>query len=131
MTQETVDNILIMFDEAIDKVKGINGIAKVMGLPREEIVRILLDNGRGMPKKRGRKPKEPQEAAAEEIKEPQEAAAEIKERILPIPNYIFDVLFKELDRLDADIEVRTKELLDLNQRYTEISQFIKTYRPDP
>ena len=131
MTQETVDNILIMFDEAIDKVKGINGIAKVMGLPREEIVRILLDNGRVMPKKRGRKPKEPQEAAAEEIKEPQEAAAEIKERILPIPNYIFDVLFKELDRLDADIEVRTKELLDLKQRYTEISQFIKTYRPDP
>lgn len=131
MTQETINNILIMFDEAVDKVKGVNSIAKVMGLPREEIVRILLENGREVLRRRGRKPKEPDQAAVEETKDPEQAAAEIKDRPLPIPKYIFDVLFKELDCLDADIEVRTRELLELNQRYTDISQFIKTYNPDP
>lgn len=131
MTQETINNILIMFDEAVDKVKGVDSIAKVMRIPRQEVVRILLDNRRGIPKKRGRKPKDPEQAAAEKTKEPEQAAAEIKDRPLPIPQYIFDVLFKELDRLDADIEVRTRDLLELNQKYTDISNFIKKYRPSP
>lgn len=59
----------------------------------------------------------------EEPKETPEAAAP-----LPIPNYIFDVLCKELDTLDKQINALSQKTADLTAKYTDISKFIKEYK---
>ena len=137
MTQKTKQNILELYDEALDKNKAIRDIAKTIGVPQEEVRDVIYENGRPIPPKRTKTeaksepddPDCPDEVAkaadqeAEEAQEPQEAAA-----ILPIPNYIFDVLMKELDSLDMQINALSQKLADLSTKYTDISKFIKEYK---
>ena len=47
--------------------------------------------------------------------------------VLPIPDYVINVLFKEMDELDKEIAKKTEELQTLNKRYVDISKFIKDY----
>ena len=44
------------------------------------------------------------------------------------PNYIFDVLCKELDTLDKQINALSQKTADLTAKYTDISKFIKEYK---
>lgn len=132
MTQKTMQNILELYDEALDKNKAIRDIAKTIGVPQEEIRDVVYENGRPIPPKRTKaEPKEEpddfdcpdDEAAAQETEEVQEAAVQ-----LPIPNYIFDVLMRELDTLDMQINALSQKLADLSTKYTDISKFIKEYK---
>lgn len=137
MTQKTKQNILELYDEALDKNKAIRDIAKTIGVPQEEVRDVIYENGRPIPPKRTKAeaksepddpviPDEGDKAAdqeAQETQESQEAAA-----ILPIPNYIFDVLMKELDSLDMQINALSQKLADLSTKYTDISKFIKEYK---
>lgn len=132
MTQKTMQNILELYDEALDKNKAIRDIAKTIGVPQEEIRDVVYENGRPIPPKRTKaEPKEESddfdcpddEAAAQEPEEAQEAAVQ-----LPIPNYIFDVLMRELDTLDMQINALSQKLADLSTKYTDISKFIKEYK---
>ena len=66
-------------------------------------------------------------AAAQEPEEAQEAQ-EAAVQLLPIPNYIFDVLTRELDTLDMQINAMSQKLADLSTKYTDISKFIKEYK---
>lgn len=131
MTQKTKQNILELYDEALDKNKAIRDIAKTIGVPQEEVRDVIYENGRPIPPKRTKTeaksepddpviPDEDDKAADQEA---QEAAA-----ILPIPNYIFDVLMKELDSLDMQINALSQKLADLSTKYTDISKFIKEYK---
>ena len=132
MTQKTMQNILELYDEALDKNKAIRDIAKTIGVPQVEIRDVVYENGRPIPPKRTKaEPKEEpddldcpdDEAAAQEPEEAQEAAVQ-----LPIPNYIFDVLMRELDTLDMQINALSQKLADLSTKYTDISKFIKEYK---
>ena len=133
MTQKTMQNILELYDEALDKNKAIRDIAKTIGVPQEEIRDVVYENGRPIPPKRTKaEPKEEpddfdcpdDEAAAQEPQEAQESAVQL----LPIPNYIFDVLMRELDTLDMQINALSQKLADLSTKYTDISKFIKEYK---
>lgn len=131
MTQKTKQNILELYDEALDKNKAIRDIAKTIGVPQEEVRDVIYENGRPIPPKRTKTeaksepddPVIPDEGDKVADQEAQEAAA-----ILPIPNYIFDVLMKELDALDMQINALSQKLADLSTKYTDISKFIKEYK---
>lgn len=131
MTQKTKQNILELYDEALDKNKAIRDIAKTIGVPQEEVRDVIYENGRPIPPKRTKTeaksesddPVIPDEGDKAADQEPQEAAA-----ILPIPNYIFDVLMRELDALDMQINALSQKLADLSTKYTDISKFIKEYK---
>lgn len=131
MTQKTKQNILELYDEALDKNKAIRDIAKTIGVPQEEVRDVIYENGRPIPPKRTKTeaksepddPVIPDEDDKTADQEAQEAAA-----ILPIPNYIFDVLMKELDSLDMQINALSQKLADLSTKYTDISKFIKEYK---
>ena len=118
MTKVTKENILEMFDEAINKTKAVRDIAKLIDIPRGEVEDILREFDRDVPhdKKADQEPKE----------EPAEAADQDKP--LPIPKFVFDVLTKELDSLDKEISELSDQLALLNQKYTDISKFIKEYK---
>lgn len=135
MTQKTMQNILELYDEALDKNKAIRDIAKTIGVPQEEIRDVVYENGRPIPPKRTKaEPKEEpddldcpdDEAAAQETEESQETQEAAVQ--LPIPNYIFDVLMRELDTLDMQINALSQKLADLSTKYTDISKFIKEYK---
>lgn len=131
MTQKTKQNILELYDEALDKNKAIRDIAKTIGVPQEEVRDVIYENGRPIPPKRAKTeaksepddPDCPDEVVKAADQEAEEAAA-----ILPIPNYIFDVLMKELDSLDMQINALSQKLADLSTKYTDISKFIKEYK---
>lgn len=131
MTQKTKQNILELYDEALDKNKAIRDIAKTIGVPQEEIIDVVYENGRPIPPKRTKSEPRPEtdypDCPDEEIEsadqDGQEAAVQ-----LPIPNYIFDVLMRELDALDMQINALSQKLADLSAKYTDISKFIKEYK---
>lgn len=131
MTQKTKQNILELYDEALDKNKAIRDIAKTIGALQEEVRDVIYENGRPIPPKRTKTeaknepddPVIPDEGDKAADQDAQEAAA-----ILPIPNYIFDVLMKELDALDMQINALSQKLADLSTKYTDISKFIKEYK---
>lgn len=135
MTQKTKQNILELYDEALDKNKAIRDIAKMIGVSQEEVTDVIYEYGRPIPPKRTKSEpkKEPDdfdcpddEAAAQEPEESQEAQEAADQ--LPIPNYIFEVLLREMDDLDAQINAMTQELADKSNKYTLISKFIKEYK---
>ena len=135
MTQKTKQNILELYDEALDKDKAIRDIAKIFKVSEEDVTNIVFKNGRPVPaKRRNEAIIEPDdfdcpddEAAAQEPEESQEAQ-EAAVQLLPIPNYIFDVLLRELDALDMQINAMSQKLADLSTKYTDISKFIKEYK---
>ena len=118
MTKATKENILTIYDEAIDKQKAVRDLSRTLDIDREELKKLLRENGRVVPYKKT--------APEEETKE--DAPDQAADRQLPIPNYIFEVLFKEIDRLESLIADRSAELAELSQRYTDISNFIKGYK---
>lgn len=133
MTNKTKQNILELYDEALDKNKAIRDIARTFDVTQDEVTDIIFKNGRPIPLKmtKSEPKKEPDdfdcpddEAAAQEPEEAQEAAVQL----LPIPNYIFDVLMRELDTLDMQINALSQKLTDLSTKYTDISKFIKEYK---
>lgn len=127
MTDLTKGNILDIYDEAINKNKAINDISKLFGFPRDEIKDVLAENGRALPYQK--KPKSPE--VTEEVVSPDQEAEDEPDKAadrLPIPNYVFDVLIKELDALDMQINAMSQKLAELSTKYTDISKFIKEYK---
>ena len=49
MTNNTRDNILSLYDEAINKTKALRDLAKTFGVPRDELKSMLIDNGLDVP----------------------------------------------------------------------------------
>ena len=131
MTQKTKQNILELYDEALDKNKAIRDIAKTIGVPQEEIIDVVYENGRPIPPKRTKSEPRPEtddpDCPDEEIESADQEGQEATVQ-LPIPNYIFDVLLRELDALDMQINAMSQKLADLSTKYTDISKFIKEYK---
>ena len=131
MTNKTKQNILELYDEALDKNKAIRDIARTFDVTQDEVTDVIYKNGRPIPPKRTKSEPRPEpddpDCPDEEIEsadqEGQEAAVQ-----LPIPNYIFDVLLRELDALDMQINAMSQKLADLSTKYTDISKFIKEYK---
>lgn len=129
MTKKTKQNMLELYDEALNKTKAIRDISKTFNISRFELVDMLYENGRPIPEKLQEKNEEMTKAEEDVVPDqetenvPDQAAAP-----LPIPNYIFEVLIKELDSLDMQINAMSQKLADLSTKYTDISKFIKEYR---
>ena len=84
----------------------IKAIAGMYNIDIEEVKRILLDNGRALPK--AGRPKATIKAADKSETEPQEAAAK-EDTKAAIPDAVKNLIFGRIDELD-------KNLADLNQR---------------
>lgn len=130
MTQKTKQNILELYDQALDQTKAIREISKAFDISRFELADILFKNGRPIPAKFQYKNEDLTKADEADCPDDDvsQAAADEAAVILPIPNYIFDVLMKELDSLDMQINAMSQKLADLSTKYTDISKFIKEYK---
>lgn len=99
--------ICSLYDEAEENKKRdqIRALAKMYDTSFEDVETILKENGRVIPDPR---PK-----------------AEIKERQLPMPDIVKDIISAELDKIDHQIEEHKKELRILEQNYKTISDYMK------
>ena len=121
MTNKTTENILSLYDEAINKTKALRDLAKTFGLPRNELKTILIDNGRDVPYVKKKKQEDEQKDEAKEDDPDRVVVPEV----LPVPQAVLETLAKEMDALDEEIRDVTETLEHLKSRYSVIANFIK------
>lgn len=121
MTNKTRDNILSLYDEAINKTKAFRDLAKTFNVPRGELRTMLIDNGRDVPYAKKKKQEDEQKDEAKED-DPDRAAVP---EVLPVPQAVLETLAKEMDALDEEIKDVTETLEHLKSKYSAIANFIK------
>lgn len=112
---------LELFDNATNKRKQIQNLAKMYMTTPERIVEFLQQNGRTIPMA-GRPKKEEkteQEAAKAADQEP-------KNNPIVIPGAVADVLTRELDAIEKSMQELEDALEIQKSRYRQISTFIKS-----
>lgn len=130
MTKKAKENIISIYDQAENKTKAIKYICQMFGLQKDELKEILREFGRDLPYGRKKTKDEPVDVTVnpEDVKEDPPKAAD-QDRHLPMPQYIVEVLTRELDCLDGQIEAVQQQLDELNQRYTQIAEFLIGTKP--
>ena len=104
----------------------ITSIAKMYGASYESIIEILQKHGREITFKRGRKPKPKHEEVTEEVKEDSsEELSKAAEHELPIPEYVKELVMKEMDSLEEQFKELEQETLEKQQKYTVLANFLK------
>lgn len=111
---------LELFDNATNKRKQIQNLAKMYMTTPEKIIEFLQQNGRvvtvGRPKK---EEKNEEEAAKAADQEP-------KKNPIVIPGAVADVLTRELDSIEKSMQELENALEIQKSRYRQISTFIKS-----
>lgn len=115
---------LELFDNATNKRKQIQNLAKMYMTTPERIVEFLQQNGRtipmaGRPKKEEQKEEQKEEAAKAADQEP-------KNNPIVIPGAVADVLTRELDAIEKSMQELEDALEIQKSRYRQISTFIKS-----
>lgn len=116
---------LELFDNATNKRKQIQNLAKMYMTTPERIVEFLQQNGRtipmaGRPKKEEQKEEQKEEAAkAADQEEP-------KKNPIVIPGAVADVLTRELDAIEKSMQELEDALEIQRSRYRQISTFMKS-----
>ena len=113
---------LELFDNATNKRKQIQNLAKMYMTTPERIVEFLQQNGRtipmaGRPKKEEKNEEEAAKAADQE---------EPKKDPIVIPGAVADVLTRELDAIEKSMQELESALEIQKSRYRQISSFMKT-----
>lgn len=128
MTEGIRDAILTIYDEGISKNKSIQYICKMYQMPRDEVLKLLKENGREVPYQRQPKPepsKEAEEIRAATEEMAKEAAANGKD--IPVVNFVYEVLAEKMDELEMQIrELDAKKQFYLD-RFQTIASFIKDH----
>lgn len=118
---------LELFDNATNKRKQIQNLAKMYMTTPERIVEFLQQNGRtipmaGRPKKEEQKEEQKEEAA----KAADQAEEKPKKDPIVIPGAVADVLTRELDAIEKSMQELEDALEIQKSRYRQISTFIKS-----
>ena len=112
---------LELFDNATNKRKQIQNLAKMYMTTPERIVEFLQQNGRTIPMA-GRPKKEEQKEEAAKAADQEEP----KKDPIVIPGAVADVLTRELDAIEKSMQELESALEIQKSRYRQISSFMKT-----
>lgn len=109
MTNETVNNILAIYDDAIDKSKAINQLCGMFQIQKDDLKKVLKDNNRRIPVGR------PTASVAVHKEEPkvEKDTEKVPAAAAVVPDYIKEVLEEKMDEIDAEIdriEIQEREL---------------------
>lgn len=112
---------LELFDNATNKRKQIQNLAKMYMTTPERIVEFLQQNGRTIPMA-GRPKKEEQKEEAAKAADQEEP----KKNPIVIPGAVADVLTRELDAIEKSMQELEDALEIQKSRYRQISTFMKS-----
>ena len=114
---------LELFDNATNKRKQIQNLAKMYMTTPERIVEFLQQNGRTIPMAGRPKKEEQKEEAAKAADQEEEKP---KKDPIVIPGAVADVLTRELDAIEKSMQELESALEIQKSRYRQISSFMKT-----
>lgn len=123
MRTTDVEMILETFDHAENKPKAIANLANMLKVDVDVIKEKLQQNGRRLdyaqikPKKK----KDP-EAAAPEKEIPSNISKPCEE--LPMPEYVKDILFKEVARLETRLDELQTEYKEAQKNYVSLRDYL-------
>lgn len=112
---------LELFDNATNKRKQIQNLAKMYMTTPDRIVEFLQQNGRTIPMA-GRPKKEEQKEEAAKAADQEEP----KKDTIVIPGAVADVLTRELDSIEKSMQELEDALEIQKSRYRQISTFMKS-----
>lgn len=112
---------LELFDNATNKRKQIQNLAKMYMTTPERIVEFLQQNGRTIPMAERPKKEEQKEEAAKAADQ-----EEPKKNPIVIPGAVADVLTRELDSIEKSMQELEDALEIQRSRYRQISTFMKS-----
>lgn len=112
---------LELFDNATNKRKQIQNLAKMYMTTPDRIVEFLQQNGRTIPMA-GRPKKEEQKEEAAKAADQEEP----KKDTIVIPGAVADVLTRELDAIEKSMQELEDALEIQKSRYRQISTFMKS-----
>ena len=115
---------LELFDNATNKRKQIQNLAKMYMTTPERIVEFLQQNGRTIPM--AGRPKKGEKTEEEAAKAADQAEEEPKKDSIVIPGAVVDVLTRELDAIEKSMQELEDALEIQKSRYRQISAFIKS-----
>lgn len=115
---------LELFDNATNKRKQIQNLAKMYMTTPERIVEFLQQNGRTIPM--AGRPKKEEKNEEEAAKAADQAEEEPKKDPIVIPGAVADVLTRELDAIEKSMQELENALKIQKSRYRQISTFIKS-----
>lgn len=115
---------LELFDNATNKRKQIQNLAKMYMTTPERIVEFLQQNGRTIPM--AGRPKKEEKNEEEAAKAADQAEEEPKKDPIVIPGAVADVLTRELDSIEKSMQELENALEIQKSRYRQISTFIKS-----
>lgn len=115
---------LELFDNATNKRKQIQNLAKMYMTTPERIVEFLQQNGRTIPM--AGRPKKEEKTEEEAAKAADQTEEEPKKDLIVIPGAVVDVLTRELDAIEKSMQELEDALEIQKSRYRQISAFIKS-----
>ena len=108
MGKEMIEVILELYDEAKNPDQIIEDMATMYGVKESEIVKILKDNGR-IPRRPYRK----------------KEGEEVQEQKVPMPDIVKDLITKELEQIETEIQKCQERKKDLEARYKTIISYLE------
>lgn len=108
MGKEMVEVILELYDEAKNPDQIIEDMAKMYNVKESEIRKILKDNGR--------LPRRPYHKKIDE---------EVQGEKIPMPDIVKDLIAKELEQLETEIQKCQERKKDLEARYKTIIGYLE------
>ena len=115
---------LELFDNATNKRKQIQNLAKMYMTTPERIVEFLQQNGRTIPM--AGRPKKEEKNEEEAAKAADQTEEKPKKDPIVIPGAVADVLTRELDAIEKSMQELESALEIQKSRYRQISSFMKT-----
>lgn len=131
MNKSETELILETYDSADNKRKIINSLSKMLRVSSDEIIESLQQNGREVPLTESKKPGRPKVKSVINI--PEEVKKSIdsfiqepeKKEELPMPEFVRDVLFREVSRLEKQLDQIRTEYEETQKNYMSLRDYLK------
>ncbi len=128
----STEEILYSYHNAACRTKQIGILADLNACSRDEITRILEENGEDIPKRKYTKRKKPvqQDEAVQQVEQKEEPAAEPEKAVEHIkaagavPDFIAQILLEKLDEIDGKLAEAEKAKKEYESQYYTITDYL-------
>ena len=122
----STEEILYSYHNAACRTKQIGILADLNACSRDEITRILEENGEDIPKRKYSKRKKP----VQQVEQKEEPAAEPEKAVEHImaagavPDFIAQILLEKLDEIDGKLAEAEKAKKEYESQYYTITDYL-------
>ena len=127
----STEEILYSYHNAACRTKQIGILADLNACSRDEIARILEENGEEIPKRKYSKRKKPaQQDEVQQVEQKEEPAAEPEKAVEHImaagavPDFIAQILLEKLDEIDGKLAEAEKAKKEYESQYYTITDYL-------